>query len=350
MLALLAGISCFGLFILLSIKTEYFYEQLAFLAVSCVVLLIISRFDGVFLQYISPFLYIASVILLASTFLFPEVRGAARWIPVGPFQLQPSEIAKPFFLLAFANFMANRSPRSIKNIPLLVLLFLIPLVLIFEQPDLGTSIVYFAGWSAMMFAGGLSLIIIVITIILFTLLAPFGWRSLERFQQLRILTFLNPTFDPSGAGYNAYQAMIAVGSGRLFGRGLGRGTQSHLRFLPEFHTDFIFATLVEELGFIGGALLLFLYGYLLWRIIRPLLKQEETSNIAYFYAVGVFAMLFTQVIVNIGMNIGIIPITGITLPLVSSGGSSLISIGLMFGILFALRKTQKTQQMIANLR
>jgi rod shape determining protein RodA len=338
MMAVLTGISCFGLFILLSINQELFWEHLGFLIVSLVVILIISRFDGLLLQYLSPYLYIISICLLGATFLFPEIRGAARWIPIGPFQLQPSELVKPFMLLAFASFMSHKSPRKVKNIPLLVFLFAIPFFIIFRQPDLGTSIVYFSGWSAMMFAGGIPIALIILAVIISAIAAPIGWNLLERFQQLRILTFLNPAFDPSGAGYNAYQAMIAVGSGQLLGRGLGRGTQSHLRFLPEFHTDFIFATLVEELGFIGGFLLILLYGYLLWRIIRPLIKQEETNDVSYFYAVGVFAMIFTQVIVNVGMNIGIIPITGITLPLISSGGSSLISLGIMFGILFALRK------------
>lgn len=345
-LALLTSISCFGLFTLLSIDSSLFFEQLVFLIIGFVCLVVISNIDGVVLRYFSPYIYIISVILLVLTYIFPEVRGSSRWIPLGPIQIQPSELTKPFFLLTFASVMAWKSPRYLKNIPLHLVLFLIPALLIFEQPDLGTTIVYFSGWFSMMFAGGVSFLLLGLAVFIFLIAAPLGWNFLEPFQKLRILTFVNPAFDPRGAGYNAFQAMIAVGSGQLFGRGLGRGTQSHLQFLPEFHTDFIYATLIEELGFLGGIMLIFLYGVLLWLIIKPLIKQEEKSDISYFYAIGVFGMILTQVIVNAGMNMGIIPITGITLPLISSGGSSVISISILFGILFSLRKSSKADEKI----
>lgn len=348
-LATLAGISCFGLFTLLSISQEYFLEHLVFIVIGFLCLIIFSKIDGVALQYVSPYLYGISVIAIAATYLFPEIRGAGRWIPIGPAQIQPSEFAKPFILLAFATGMAKRSPRKIRNLPFHLVLFLIPTFLIFEQPDLGTTIVYFSGWFSMLFAGGIPFVVMLIGLFLALVAAPIGWNALEQFQKMRILTFINPQYDPRGAGYNAFQAMIAVGSGQFFGRGLGRGTQSHLRFLPEFHTDFIFATLIEELGFIGGIVLLSLYGILLWLIIKPLIRREEKSDVSYFYAVGLFSMILIQVLVNTGMNMGIIPITGITLPLISSGGSSIISIGVLFGILFALRKSQKDDQNIAFL-
>ena len=144
--------------------------------------------------------------------------------------------------------------------------------------------------------------------------------------------------DPKGAGYNALQAMIAVGSGQWFGRGLGRGTQSHLRFLPEFHTDFIFATLIEELGFLGGSLLLFGYAFLLYRIIAPVIRGVITDTRVFIYSFGLFAMLLSQIFINAGMNMGLIPITGITLPFVSYGGSSILSTAISFGILWAIAK------------
>jgi rod shape determining protein RodA len=158
---------------------------------------------------------------------------------------------------------------------------------------------------------------------------------LEPFQKLRIITFLNPGFDPKGAGYNAFQSMIAVGSGQFFGRGLGNRTQSHFRFLPEYHTDFIFATLVEELGALGGTLVYLLYGLLLWRIIRILVRRVVVDDVTYFFSVGLFGMLLTQILINTGMNMGIIPITGITLPFISYGGSSILSICMSFGFFFS---------------
>jgi rod shape determining protein RodA len=141
--------------------------------------------------------------------------------------------------------------------------------------------------------------------------------------------------------------MIAVGSGELFGRGLGRGTQSHLRFLPEYHTDFIFATLVEELGFIGGFLLLLGYAVLLWRILRPLLRGEVNDLFGFTYAAGLFGVLLAQIVINAGMNMGIIPVTGITLPFVSAGGSSLLSFAMSFGILWAFQRRRSESRSVA---
>lgn len=338
MLGAIIGISCFGLFILLSISQEFFWEQLGFFAIAVGLLFVVSKIDSVAIRYFSPYLYVLSLVVLLSTHLFPEIRGASRWIFIGPIQIQSSEIVKPFIMLYFAVSMSRFSPRKMKYFPLHFFFLILPFLIIFEQPDLGTGIVYSIFWFAMMFAGGLPFFMLIMGAFLGLVALPIGWRALERFQQLRILAFLNPSFDPSGAGYNAFQAMIAVGSGQFFGRGLGMGTQSHLRFLPEFHTDFIFATLVEELGFIGGLCLLVLFAVLLWRIVRPLIAQEEKGDISYFYSIGVFFMILIQLFVNTGMNMGIIPITGITLPFVSSGGSSMISLGITFGILLALRK------------
>lgn len=217
-----------------------------------------------------------------------------------------------------------------------ILLFSIPFVLIFKQPDLGTSLVYIAMWISMMVMGGFPLPILFGGTAVGVVGFPLIWRILAQYQKDRILTFLDPMMDPRGAGYNAIQAMIAVGSGELFGRGLGLGTQSHLRFLPEYFTDFMFATLVEELGFIGGAVLLLLYTFLLWRLLYSLIKGAINNRLAVIYAIGLLTMLLTQIVINTGMNMGIVPVTGITLPLVSYGGSSLLSIALSFGILWAI--------------
>lgn len=338
-IAIIAAIASFGLFLLLSIRAQLFWQQLFFLVIGVILLFVSSRLDGMVLRYFAPYLYLASIVFLFISFLTPQIRGASRWINLGFTQIQPSEVTKPFFLLSFATFLADRSPRKLFNLPILFLLFIVPFFLIFEQPDLGTSIVYASFFVTMLFSGGIPLGVVFCLFALVALIFPAFWKHLESFQKLRIITFLNPSFDPKGAGYNAFQAMIAVGSGQLFGRGLGRGTQSHLRFLPEYHTDFIFATLIEELGFFGGTILIALYGFLLFRIIRPFVKMERHNDVYFFYTIGLFAMILTQVFVNTGMNMGIIPITGITLPLVSYGGSSILSICLSFGFLWSLKRT-----------
>ncbi len=340
-LFLLFFLSLFGLFTLLSLGSPLFVQQLVFVVVGFLLLVAISRIDGVFFIYLAPYLYAFAVAMLAVTHLSPEIRGASRWIFLGPIQIQPSELLKPIFLLFFATTITRYSPRQIRFFPLHALLFLIPFFLIFKQPDLGTAIVYGVFWSSMMFVGGISLWFIAVLAGVGIAIVPFAWNMLEPFQQLRILTFLNPSFDPKGVGYNALQAMISVGSGQLFGRGLGKGTQSHLQFLPEYHTDFIFATIIEELGFVGGVALFALYGIVLWRIIRPFMRPSQHDDLLFLYSFGLFSIICVQLVVNAGMNMGIIPITGITLPFVSYGGSSFISLCVGIGILWSLRRTRQ---------
>lgn len=337
-LVLLLVVGAFGLFILLSINQSLFFQQAGILVFAVIAGWAISRADRVLLLWAAPFGYIASILFLGLSYLGPTIRGATRWIVIAGIQLQPSELVKPLLILAFVWAMNAFPPRTIRGFLIQVVLFLIPFFLVFRQPDLGTSIVYTVSWLAMMIAAGLPLRFVVIGSLIATLFVPLGWGRLHDYQQARITTFLNPGIDPKGAGYNAIQAMIAVGSGQMFGRGLGRGTQSHLRFLPEFHTDFIFATLVEELGFFGGFMLLVAYGALLWRILRPLVAGVVVGVIPFVYSVGLFSMILTQVVINAGMNMGLVPITGITLPFVSYGGSSLLSISACYGILWALRR------------
>lgn len=337
----------FGLFILLTINGSLFTTQLVMLVAGFVVLWIVSHVQPQFLWWFAPIGYCLSLVFLGLTYFSPEIRGASRWITVAGFQLQPSELVKPIVLLAMARFIAQYPPRQLRNIPLHLLLFLVPFLLVFKQPDLGSSIVYFSMWLAMMLAGGLPLTLLVGTAIFGSILLPWGWHALEPYQKSRILTFVNPGYDPQGAGYNAVQAMIAVGSGQLTGRGLGRGTQSHLRFLPEYHTDFIFATLIEELGLLGGLALFAVYGFLLWRLLSPLLRGRVVDIFPYVYTIGLFAILLTQLFVNAGMNMGLIPITGITLPFVSYGGSSILSISLSVGILWAIINLKTERQSIA---
>lgn len=339
-LILLLTVGTFGLFILLSIQRGLFFQQLGILFVALAVGAVVSLVDASVLLWAAPFAYGISLILLVFSYFGPAIRGAARWIIIGGVQLQPSELVKPLLLLAFAWALGRYPPRQGKYIALHVMLFLVPFFLVFRQPDLGSSIIYGIVWLSMMIAAGFPRRYLIAGVLVGALLLPIAWRGLQDYQQSRITTFLNPAIDPKGAGYNAIQSMIAVGSGQLFGRGLGRGTQSHLRFLPEYHTDFIFATLVEELGFVGGALLLIMYGVLLWRLIRPLVAGVITSVLPFVYSIGLVTMILGQIVINTGMNMGIIPITGITLPLVSYGGSSLLSIAVSYGILWSLRRAE----------
>lgn len=339
---LLLGIGSFGLFILLTIDRYLFSQQLVYLVAASIILVVVSKIDRAILWWFAPVGYIIAILLVLLPFFGPSIRGSHRWIFVGGMQLlQPSEIIKPLLLLAFARTMASFSPRNIRNVPLLMIVFIIPFLLVFRQPDLGTSLVYGGMWLTMLVASGVSIILLGAASGGMALLAPMLWQLLAAYQKARITTFLNPALDPRGAGYNAVQAVIAVGSGQFFGRGLGRGTQSHLRFLPEFHTDFIFATLVEELGFLGGVALLLCYAFLLWRIIAPLVRGRVQDIFHFAYAVGLFAMLLVQIFINAGMNMGIIPVTGITLPFVSYGGSSLLSIAISFGILWSLAREKR---------
>jgi rod shape determining protein RodA len=336
-----------GLFVLVTTNSGLFWQQLGFLVVGFVIIAVLSQLDRIILWWFAPYGYVLSILFLAAAYLGPSIRGATRWIMVAGIQLQPSELVKPFVILAFARLISTYSPRSFRWILLHFGAFIVPFLLVFKQPDLGTALVYASSWFAMMIAGGFSLLLVIVGATVITLGFPFLWHVLAPYQKGRIMTFLDPALDPKGAGYNALQAMIAVGSGQLFGRGLGRGTQSHLRFLPEYHTDFIFATMIEELGFTGGVVLFALYATLLWNLLKPYLRGLTGNPFVFFYTVGLFAVLLTQVVINTGMNMGIIPVTGITLPFVSYGGSSILSLCTAFGFLMALRRADQNETSIA---
>lgn len=340
-------IGLFGVFVLLSIDKDIAIEQTISLAIGVALLVVVSKIDGTLFYYSAPFFYVITVLLLILTYAFPPIRGAQRWMEFPGFQIQTSEAVKPLFFLAISWFMTRFPPKTIVPILLHTLLFFVPALLIFKEPDLGTTIVYASAWIGMMIAGGLPFVYLIGAVFGIVGLFPYGWTHLANYQKERILTFINPSIDPQGAGYNALQAMIAVGSGRVFGRGFGRGTQSQLQFLPERHTDFVFASLVEEFGLVGGVFLLLLYGVVLFRILSPLLRGAVKHTFTHFYAVGFFTTLLTQVVINTGMNMGIIPVTGITLPLVSFGRSSILSIALSFGVFFSVLRSDKGNPHVA---
>lgn len=299
-----------------------------------VVFLVVSLLNYRDLFFISPLLYLFTLVILGLVLVVGlKVRGATRWFIIGDLYLQPSELAKPLLIIIFAAFFSYLDERinSLKFLLLSVVLFGIPLGLIFFEPDLGTVVILFATWFVMLFFSPIKTKYFILYLLTFILTIPFFWFLLADYQQVRLLSFLDPMSDPLGAGYNLIQSIIAVGSGQLMGRGWGRGTQSHLKFLPEQHTDFVFATLSEELGFVGVLVVFILFGTLFWRGL--VITQQATDLFGSQLAVGITALLFVQVFINVGMNLGLLPVTGVPLPLVSYGGSSLVGILISLGIL-----------------
>jgi rod shape determining protein RodA len=308
-----------GTVVIGSVAPELLVTQIIFYLVGIALFFLFSRIDYQIYSSIWKHLYVGSIILLLITlFLGFESRGATRWISIAGFRLQFSEILKPFLIASIGGYLFEK-----KNYISAFILGLIPTILIFKQPDLGSALVYLSGLFSLIFLSGISFSYILFSVVALITVIPVFWHFLADYQKTRILSFINPHSDPLGASYNAIQATIAVGSGMFFGWGLGRGPQSQLLFLPERHTDFIFATLAEELGFFGATMLLIVYFVLFWRILN-------TKNVL---AVSLGLMILFQIFINIGMNMGIIPVTGITLPLVSYGGSSILATMIALGII-----------------
>jgi len=285
-----------------------------------------------------PIYIITIVLLLAVMFGGKMVSGSRRWLPLGPLAFQPAEIAKIAIILALATYFNRRARLEamyLKDLIVPGVLVLIPVALIIKQPDLGSgilvalvavSIILFVGvrWRTLM-GCGLTLI----------MLSPVIWHFLKDYQRQRVLTFLDPGKDPLGAGYHIIQSMIAVGSGQFWGKGFLQGTQSQLYFLPEQHTDFVFSVFAEEWGFMGSAVLLLLFTALaLWGLS---VARDCKERFGHLLAVGVTALIFWQIFINLCMVTGFLPVVGIPLPLFSYGGSSLITTWLGVGFLLNIR-------------
>lgn len=333
-LILIVFIFSLGTAALASVAPELVKPQLIYFGLGLILFFLFSQLDYCFFQNLAPLTYLFSILLLALTLILGRLtRGTLRWLALGPFTLQPTEMIKPFFILAFSGLAANRQMK------LAMVLFLPLAWLIFCQPALGSLIAIAFTWLAIIFIAGINLWYLFFGLTGGSLLFPLVWRFLAEYQKKRIIAFLNPSQDPLGSGYHLIQSKIAIGSGRIFGKGLGQGTQSHLRFLPEFQSDFIFSALAEELGLLGGLLMLIFFFLLFWRLLKIAGRTKEPFGA--LVATGIASMLFFQVFVNIGMNIGLLPVTGITLPLVSAGGSSLIATLIALGIAVNIAKLEK---------
>ncbi len=320
-------------------------QQAIFALVGVLIYFFLDRFDYRAIKGLIKPLYFLMLIFLVIVFILGiETRGSVRWISLGLFNFQPSEFAKIALILILADFWTKNLP-SWKNILISCLWLFVPWILVFRQPDLGTALTLFFIWFSMLLASNISFLKIALLTLLGGILTPLGWLVLHDYQKHRILSFFSPNLDPLGIGYNVIQSTIAVGSGQMLGRGLGRGTQSRLQFLPEFRTDFVFAFIAEELGFLGSLIVLFLYSFIFYFCFKIL--TTVTDRFGELIVVGVMAMIFFQVFVNIGMNTGILPITGITLPFLSYGGSSILTTLIGIGLIASVKRYGKSKQEIS---
>lgn len=319
-----------SVFILNSVAPTIFPSYVIYIVLALISFWFFSLVGFEIISLFSTHLYVISIFLLVVTLIIGQVtNGTVRWIPIGSFTLQPSEIARPFLLVFFATYL-TKEKVTFKRFLKALFLVLVPTVLIFIQPSLGVSILTMIGFLGVLIASEFNKKYLLVGAVGVLFLIPILWQVMAPYQKQRLTTFLDPTLDPLGAGYNSIQSTIAAGAGELTGRGLGRGVQTQLSFLPEKQTDFIFAAVGEELGFVGTGLMLIATFMILFRLTK--FMENSTSPAARAYLSGFFLIYLVQVFVHAGMNIGIFPVTGIPYPLVSAGGSSLLATMMALGI------------------
>jgi rod shape determining protein RodA len=341
MLGTVAVLTVISLFVISSASSDdplfYVKRQAGWVAVSLVAFVITLSFDYHDFSRYAKHLYYLNIALLVATLLIGDVsKGAQRWLDIGPARLQPSEFAKLIIIITLANLLSQKAGQLLR-LRDLVPVFIhvgIPMVLILRQPDLGTSLVFIAILLGMLFVAGIPWQIMAAILGSGAAAAPVLFHFLEDYQKRRLLVFMDPYADATGAGYHVIQSMIAIGSGRLWGKGLFGGTQNRLGFLPEQHTDFIFSVIGEELGFLGAAFILLLYLILIYRGVRAAGKARD--DFGTLIITGVVTMFLFHILVNVGMTTGIMPVTGLPLPFMSYGGSSyltnMIALGLLLGV------------------
>ena len=331
-------------------KWQLIYKrQIFWLILGLVFFLFMSNFNYRRIWDATYFLYLFALLLLFLVFILGAVRlGAQRWLKFAWFNFQPSEIVKLIMVIFLSRYFSTKSSAYValevhrfgilRAIILPFLFVAIPMGLIIEQPDLGSGVVILSIFTIMLYLSGIKLKYFFIFLIVSLLSLPLLWLILRDYQKDRLLVFLNPNIDPLGAGYTVIQSKIAIGSSGLFGKGWLSGTQSQLHFLPEAHTDFIFATFTEEWGFLGAVAVLILYYLLIRQGI--LIAQKTSDNFARLLALGISSMLAIQIFINIAMNMGLAPVVGLPLPLMSYGGSSIITTFVALGILANIDKTR----------
>ncbi len=315
--------------------------QLIALLIGLLGLVFFARLDYKVLARVAPIWYVVGLALLLLLLVFGEVvGGSTRSLGVGAVEFQPAEIAKLGMILLLASYLSKNSHnlQRFKTLIVSILIALPVMGLVFLQPDLGSAIVLAIIWFVVVFASGLRRSFLLGLLIAVVATIPIAVTMLEPYQQSRLETFFSPTSDPQGQGYNVNQSMIAIGSGQLLGRGLGGGTQSTLNFLPSQHTDFIFAVIAEKLGLLGALSVLTLFGLLFWRGL--LIIYSAKDRLGALLAIGITTMFFIQVVITIGMNLGLAPVTGLPLPFLAYGGTNLIISLSAIGILLSIGKKQ----------
>jgi rod shape determining protein RodA len=328
---IISSLSLISILILGSIAPELTTNQVIFSVTSGILFFLISRIRFERILKFSTLIYVSIIVLLLTSLAYGQFAGqTGRWIPIlGGFNAQPSQLAVLATSLSLLSI--KKSLNTFAGLTLALTMVTIPAVLILIEPDLGTTLVYLISTVSIIFLSKISWQKIISLLSLAVIGIALSWSFiLKPYQKQRLTSFTNPQQDSQGASYNARQAVIAVGSGRVFGKGLGQGVQSHLKFLPERQTDFIFASLAEEFGFIGSIILILLYTTLIGTTIYAGLISRDQLKLRY--CLGTATLIMSQTIVNIGMNIGLLPITGLTLPFLSYGGSSFLSLILMLSL------------------
>ena len=316
----------------------YTKKQFIAFGIGLIFLAISAATAPTFFKNYAKWIYALSLLLLAAVLFFgATIRGTRGWFDFGGFSVQPVEFAKIGVILMLAYIAVNFGRRFDK--PLFFFgtgtMALLPIVFTLFQPDLGSALLIGAIWFGIMWLVGARRIFLVLLVVVFAFLSVVSWHYLfADYQKERILTFADPARDPLGSGYNTIQATIAIGSGGIFGRGLGFGSQSQLRFLPETQTDFIFSVIGEELGLAGVLVVLVLYLVIFWRLL--VIARQANNDFSALVAAGTGVLLFSQFFINIGANIGLLPVTGVTLPFVSYGGSSMVAGLFLIGIVESL--------------
>jgi rod shape determining protein RodA len=311
----------------------FFLRQAIFAIIGIFFLILVVSTDYRHIARLSTPLYFLFLAVMTTVLLFgTTVRGTLGWINLGVVKFQPVEGAKVVLIIFLASFIAKKHTELgalVRVIASLVLAGMLVL-LVLLQPDLGSALVLIGIWVGMIFVSGLRLSHIALLILFGVLVSMMSWFFLQPYQKDRLLNVIHPKADVKGSGYNVLQAMVSIGSGGMTGKGIGHGSQSQLNFLPEKHTDFIFSTITEELGLAGAGFVLLTYGVMLFRIWR--IGVQSRDNFGYLVCTGVAVFLLIQVTVNVGMNAGVLPVTGIPLPFISYGGSSLVATLVALGL------------------
>jgi rod shape determining protein RodA len=309
-------------------------RQIVRFGIGLVIMFTVALVDIRFWIKSAYFIYAGAFVLLVGVELMGDsAMGAQRWVDIGPLQLQPSEIMKIALVIALARYFHTVGSEDIKRITVLIpplLLILAPAALVLRQPDLGTAVLLALSGTMMLFLAGLRLWKLGVALVALLGAIPVAWQFLRGYQKARILTFIDPESDPLGAGYHILQSKIAFGSGGMFGKGFLGGTQSHLNFLPEKQTDFIFTMLAEEFGLVGGIALLLLYFALM--AYGTIISLRCNSQFGRMLGMGIISTFFLYVFINMAMVMGLVPVVGVPLPLISYGGSSMLTLLFGFGL------------------